>query len=157
MLVLEQHHLFRFYHRYITALSTMLDEACRMRRARPCAKKEDAADLDADAAATMHALRVGVFISIQNISPYEHAAITHVFDGFKQGCYMLKASINVESGNKVWMYPVTAQGMTSQQRSRSSGMKSPISTPSTCLRRNAMAHSVVLRPGHQHPAHQQHS
>jgi hypothetical protein len=101
MLVLEQHHLFRFDHQYIKALSTMLDEACK-----------DAADLDtyADAAATMHALRVGVFMSIKNLSTYEHAAFTHVFDGLKQGCYMLKASINVESGNKVWKYPLTDGG-----------------------------------------------
>jgi hypothetical protein len=79
----------------------MLDEACK-----------DAADLDAyaDAAATLHALRVSVFISIQNMSTYEHAAFTHVFDGLKQGCYMLKASSNVESGYKVWMYPVADGG-----------------------------------------------
>jgi hypothetical protein len=124
MLVLEQHHLFCFYHRYIKALSTMLDEACK-----------DAADLDTYAAAMMPALRVGVLISIKNISTYEHAAFTHVFDGLKQGCYVLKASITVESGTRYGSIPsqmvaTTAQGMTSNQESRSSGMKSPISAPS---------------------------
>jgi hypothetical protein len=34
----------------------------------------------------------------------------HVFDGLKEGCYKLKASINVESGNKTWKYPLTDGG-----------------------------------------------
>jgi hypothetical protein len=47
----------------------MLDEACK-----------DTADLDAhaNAAATMQALRVGVLVSIKNISTYKHAAFTRV-------------------------------------------------------------------------------
>jgi hypothetical protein len=99
--MLEQHHLYRFYNLYMKALSTMLYEACK-----------DTADLDAfaDAAATMRALRVSVLTTIKNISTYKHAAFTHVFDGLKEGCYMLKASINLESGNMIWKYPLSDGG-----------------------------------------------